>query len=1372
MAEIVGGGPPVNDAERAVIGHLRDHGPADWWVLHNVEIPVHGGRYEIDVIVVTGHAVCLIDVKGTAGRIEVVGTDWYPQGRDKFGSPVSKLNGHARAFKGHLERLNSGLSRVYVDAMVVLSAPSAVLVDRNPAPNADAASVASLSTLIPMLQDVSRVRRGRLRDLTAVRSDLVAALTGSVQRPTGPRRFRHWVAQERLGGTDEVTEYRAVNATLARSTSTVLLRVYRVDPFQPTDRREAEKLAISNAYSMLTRMPPHECIVGRHDFFPTDDEDEYVLVLDDPRGKVLQLCLNDIREPLAADVKVRVFADILAGLAWAHQHRVLHRALSPTSVLVKSNGRATITGFDYARPEEPRPFTVLPRLQNVLDAAYVAPECQGRAQQMSRASDVYAAGVIAYQLFTAELPFTTTVEQFEKGSVLPTRVLANAGVSADLADLMQRLCALAPSNRPTAAQALDELGRILGGRKRGRRQIPPVAERSDSTSDFRNLTEGDQLTTQHTIRRKLGAGTFGVVYQAYDNLAGTDRVVKIIDRDPESAAERLRQEYQILLRLPSHPNVVKVDSAGYLDNGTVPYLVFEYLDGRDLRDLLGDGPLNPADALRVGRDLAAGLAFLHDSGVYHCDIKPSNVLRTDHGCKILDFNVAVTSESSMSRTGGNHRYRPPDNADGAQLDATRLIDRDVYGAGLILYETLTGHWPFDSHSRPVLAELPYDPRRFDGLADLSDEFVAVVRKAIMPLRGDRFASAEEFRTALESIGAIRRPRSAPIPDRLLRIPTEPEGTNPFVAHLQTLYSQSRTSNAGTRGQDPRHLYVATLLDTRLTEDVLAGTYRLVIITGNAGDGKTAFLEELTARAIREFGGKRGPQRSNGAEVDLPNGWRLRTNHDGSQDEGSRDNDEVLLDFFAPYADDGEPYDRETRLIAINEGRLVDFCTTHADQFTAFARAVGDGLDGQSPEGGIAVINLNRRSLVARDNDEPSIFQRILTAFTAEKHWAACTSCELSTTCYARHNAATLGHPTAGAKVAGRLEELYTLTHLRGHLHMTLRDIRSALAFTLTSGRNCTQIRDLYRSGDADQILDGFYFTSWTGPGSEDRLLIQLRQLDVAKVPEPALDRKLDYVGPDAGQALMDIDGRDNPDLEYLNALFRQLTRAPKPGPAQTAPHARYLAAARRRFYFECVDEHRARGLLPYHSASAFLELLTSPARAEAYLPDIIEAVNRGEGLPDPRRLGDDLALQVRHIPGGTIRSYRLFSRDNLTLSLTGSNQRNYVETQFDGLILQHRADNSHVARLRITLDLFELLFRLRRGFLPGVADEQGVLLGLTIFKNELAAAPYQEILLTSGGEDLHQIERTRDGRLRMRRPTEEVNQWRSSGPTASSVTLR
>ena len=1352
MAHIVGGGPPVNDAERMAIAHLRDHAPDDWLVLHNIEIPVHGGRYEVDLVVVTGHSVCLIDVKGTRGRIEVAGRKWYPSRRAPYGSPVAKLRGHARALKGTLERSRPALDQIYVDALVLLTAEDARLVDPNDGPDADANDVTTLALLVRTLSDVSRVRSGFSRDMAPYREDVVEALEGTVRRPSGPQRFGNWVVRERLGGSDEVTEYRAVNATVA-SSETVLLRVYHADPFQPEEVRNTERIAIANAYEVLAKMPPSPYIVGRRDFFAGEDESQFVLVMDDVHGQALHLRLNDPRRPFGVDAKLRVIRDMLRGLAHAHRFRVIHRALSPAAVLVTEGGRALLTGFDYARPEDPRPHTVVQRLAEVLDPAYVAPECQSRAQAMSRASDVYAAGVIAFQLLTGELPFATTADQFEKGSVLPSSVLTSSGVSEEVAEVLRRMCARAPSARPSAAEALDLLRRATKGEGESS-QGGESAEGSKETAgqegpDHRNLPEGFQLTRAHTVRRKLGSGTFGVVYQIYDNLASTDRVVKLVLKDRESLTERLKQEYNVLRGL-SHPNVVKVEYADYLNGTDIPYLVFEYVDGQDVHELIKGRPLGPADVVKLGIDVAEGLVYLHGNGIYHCDIKPRNLLRTDSGCKIIDFNVSVTADSSLSKAGGTGRYAPPDTGADPPTVAD-LADRDVYGLGLALYQLVTGEWPFAA-ARRAFGERPIDPASFPDLGDLSEALVSTLTRAIAPLRGDRYASAADLLAALKAIGEnVHRPRLQPEPEPL---PGPSAGeANPFVAHLQTLYSQSSSSNAGTRGADPFDLYVPTALDDRLIPDIRAGRYALVVITGNAGDGKTAFLEHLVGY-VRKRGAEPGEPRENGADVRLPGGRWLRINHDGSQDEGDRANDDVLLDFFAPFAGDAPTADAgETRLIAINEGRLIDFLATHEERFPQLAATVRAGLDGEQETGGVVVVNLNRRSVVAGDDE--SIFNRVLGRMTHERLWEACDSCELVKVCYAPHNARTFAHPSAGPKVTRRLRDLYTLAHLRGHLHTTLRDLRSGLAFTLTSGRSCEQIRELYRDGDAETILNGFYFNSWAGaPETKDRLLAFLRQVDVAAVPDPALDRQIDYVGPDAGQAVMTVDRREKYDVGLLGELFSRLPRSAAPSAAQVAAHLRYVAAARRRFYFECVDDKRARLLLPYRSAGRFLELLSRPAGVADHLPEIIRAINRGEGLPDPDRLGDVLALQLRQVTGGSIRSYRLFSAAELSLTTMLPEPSPYLEEQPDGLVLSYHGGGEQRARLRIRLDLYELLSRLRDGYLPGVAERQGLYLGLTIFKNELSAAPYQEVLLTTGGRDLYRIRRDPGGRLRMLPVTE------------------
>ena len=193
-------------------------------------------------------------------------------------------------------------------------------------------------------------------------------------------------------------------------------------------------------------------------------------------------------------------------------------------------------------------------------------------------------------------------------------------------------------------------------------------------------------------------------------------------------------------------------------------------------------------------------------------------------------------------------------------------------------------------------------------------------------------------------------------------------------------------------------------------------------------------------------------------------------------------------FFGPFEGDdngGWPQD-ETRIIAINEGRLVDFLTQHESRYRRLRKIVLAGLAGAAPEDGVATVNLNLRSVVASSPKwiEPnSIFDRLLGRLTAAQFWEACTGCDLRDRCYAHHNARTLMDPVAGPKVAERLRALYAITHLRGRLHVTMRDLRSAFAFTLAGTLDCDQIHALYETPGADsrrEILNGFYFNAWQG----------------------------------------------------------------------------------------------------------------------------------------------------------------------------------------------------------------------------------------------------------------------------------------------------
>ena len=155
--------------------------------------------------------------------------------------------------------------------------------------------------------------------------------------------------------------------------------------------------------------------------------------------------------------------------------------------------------------------------------------------------------------------------------------------------------------------------------------------------------------------------------------------------------------------------------------------------------------------------------------------------------------------------------------------------------------------------------------------------------------------------------------------------------------------------------------------------------------------------------------------------------------------------------------------------------------------------------------------------------------------------------------------------------------------------------------------------------------------------------------------------------------------------------------------------------------------------------------------------EILDGINRGEGLTNPQILRGNLALQVREVENGSIRSYRLFPAERFSLELQDDATRaKFVEHVPSGLLLRYLGDHQNDAELLINLDVFEMLQRLNAGYRPSVEEEQGYYLSLAVFKNVLGSAPYQDVLLTTTGHDFFRVERLSDGRLEMSRSMMEV----------------
>lgn len=1368
MAKVIAIGEPVTESERRLIAHLRDQLPDSYLVVHNFEIGRDGEVFEVDLALVAPHAVYLVDAKGTRGATLVAEGRWHPEHHGAFLSPLAKLRGHAKAVKSFLVDAHRGrreLEKVYVEAAVVLTAPGATLNDPT---GRDGPWVTPIAGAKGFFSDAARVPERFVRNLGASQEAILTALRGRPKPRRGPLRFQDWEVTERLGATDRYAEYAAFNA-LVGPQSAATLRVYTTDPYADEEARKAHARRITTAYRALVAMPAHGGVPGVRGFF-AHDLHQFVLVTERVAGQSLRAHIELPARALTHAQKLRVARELLGALAHLTRHKVVHRNLTPSTLLVGSDGALRVTDFEFARSGDDRAHTIAGEIVDDLDVRYQAPEMFEDPGAASAASDVFAAGAVLYELFTGRRAFGKAEEIFDRAGAFPAppstlRPELPAGFDAWL----QPLCAFAAADRPTAEAALAGLDALTADVA----PPPPPSPPALTTEALQRLTPGTALTHKYVVDRPLGAGRFGVVYAVVDTWADVKFAMKILVRAGALQRERMLAEYRALRALPAHPRIVRLVEADMLPgDGGVPYLLFEYVEGQGLDDMLGQakrgaerppdpaGPrrLSPDDALLLARQCLEGLVHLHAHGVWHQDIKPANLMWTQAGVKLIDFNVSANARDRERLGGGTERYVPPDfDWDVTPTDAER-VDRDLYALGITVYEALAGP-AFPSAGRPPPRTEAADPRKVQGVRDdLAPEFVMALLRAIAPTRPERFHTAAEMLATFAAVpSALRPPAAPPAPPPSVgaprrRAPAAAPNTNPTVRRLLTVYSQSRSTNAGTRGLDAiaEQTWVATALERTLLPEVALGRHRLVVITGNAGDGKTAFVQRLESMAD---GGRVERPHPNQGHFTIK-GRPFVTNHDGSQDEGPRTNDAVLQDFFGPFRGDaaaGWPAE-ETRLIAINEGRLVDFFEAHEaawPRLAATLRRLG-GAGGAAE--GVAVVNLNLRSVVAEDEPGTSILALTLARLTEAEHWAPCQRCDLRDRCYVHHNALTFRDATAGPRVLERLATLYAVVHLRGRLHVTLRDLRSALAFMLVGTRDCDEVHALYESGDRFAIAQGFYFNSWMGGDGpqRDRLLTELRAVDVADADDPRLDRALDFVSPSDDHRLLRFEGRATYDREVLRRLHAELPRDVSEGPHErrAEAHRWFVGMARRRVYFEGRDPEAWRGMIPYRAAPRLLEIIRGSEAPEALRDELLDAINRAEGLSRPERIGPHVALEVRRVPNGTIRSYRLFARARFSLAIRDPAAGNaWVEHAPTGLVLRHEGG----AELAVTLDVFEMLQRLREGYRPSVEELQGRWLSLAVFKNVLGASPYQEVLLTTTGDVFYSVARRDDGRLELSR---------------------
>ncbi len=491
----------------------------------------------------------------------------------------------------------------------------------------------------------------------------------------------------------------------------------------------------------------HRNIIRVHDCNQLPDG-SWFIVMDYLEGGTLARFCSSQGGPLSTHLALQILAPTANGLEAAHAANIVHRDLKPDNIFLinfeQNPHHPIILDFGIAKlGEQGGGVTKTGMMAGT--PAYMAPEQMRDLRVVDRRTDVYALGLIAYQMVTGGwLPYQgndapsayselSAAELYHKQMSQPPIDPRErfAGVPDRWASAILAAIHPDPARRPQTARAFAVmLAEATPGDSFSQHGTDIVRTHARELLDIGNLMETVRApkpagmpvpTSRYQIGVRLGAGGMAEVFrgtvvgaEGFARPVAVKRVLPGFSTVPQFAAMFV-QEAQIASRL-SHPNIVSVLDFDRDPDGRL-FLVMEYVEGHDLSKLVETGPLPHAITIFVISEALRGLGHAHDlptgddvRGVVHRDVSPHNVLMSWEGAvKVSDFGIAKAREATAATAStmikGKPGYMSPEQANGEALDGRS----DLFATGVMLWEILTGRRLFDGTTQETIAQVLFKP---------------------------------------------------------------------------------------------------------------------------------------------------------------------------------------------------------------------------------------------------------------------------------------------------------------------------------------------------------------------------------------------------------------------------------------------------------------------------------------------------------------------------------------------------------------------------------------------------------------------------------------------------------------------------------------
>lgn len=949
---------------------------------------------------------------------------------------------------------------------------------------------------------------------------------------------------------------------------------------------------------------------------------------------------------------------------------LVHRRLSPRSLRVRHNNQPLFTDFNLTRLDDAQ--TISPVQIDFGDLLpFVAEEVrQGGLAAADARSDIAAL-------------CATLLTLFEPGDPLADRART----------LLAPGCAAEPNDRPS----LRDLGQALAGLTAAPDTSPAPQPKLPPAQYWDEDTVVDFQQSRFKVVSRLGSGGIGQTFKVVELDDHSDEkfgtyVAKLV-RDPADGEAAIRA-YKRVRAYTSHPHLSTIHEIAPAWQPDRFVALMKWVEGQPMQDLTGVLSLYAEDlaessvealAQRWLLDLCGALGELHRVGLVHGDVSPKNLIVQGGTIVLTDYDT-VTQADEPAR-GGTLPYASP------QVQAHGPIhpSDDLYALAASLFHCLVDQDPF-VYGTERRKDLGLNWEGLEGFAALRP----FLDRATDPDANERFPDALGAHRFLQGLAtAPERAQGNPDTPVSSRSATLTPNQVPWLRNLLSSYPGSRHGNSETRGLDSpfaERTYVETRLDDTLLTEIEAGRVNLVILFGNAGDGKTAFLQHLAQRlGLQDIHSARRVWK-----LKLPSGQALKVNLDGAAAWEGKGANTLLDELFAPFHTPDFPHER-IHIVAVNNGKLLEWIETQPEDtwLTGPLRQVLLG-ETMTLDPRFRLIDLNRRSLVGGIDEAQgrltadflhSLIDRLLGGDTDP--WAPCDTCTAQARCTAWYSVQALRDPEQGPRLRERLTDLLQACHQRGEIHIIARELRAALSYGLFGVHDCAELHadpDLRPPAYWQRLFDARSERRQT----ELKLLAEMTRFDPALESDPILDRRL------LREPLPDS-GTDRLAQARRRAWFTQPMGSAGSGVALT--NGRHF------------DRFRRLPLMPPDDAARLLrDLCLGIARLED-LPALAFA-------PDQLRLGVPLRMTPRTPTESAFWVVKHWARFDLRPALPSAAEG--LETLHTHLHLTYRYANGGHEVLTLGLELFHLLLELKEGVqLSGVAQD-GTFANLEVFTQRLA----------------------------------------------------